>query len=55
MRSLPLTAVVDIMVNPYGTLKVVLNRHQLTTPRVPARSNDVAHLCAASVHPDPAL
>merc|ERR1711871_1232021 len=26
-----LTAVVDIMVNPYGTLKVVLNRHQLTT------------------------
>lgn len=22
---------VDIMVNPYGTLKVVLNRHQLTT------------------------
>ena len=26
-----LTAVVDIMVNPYGTLKVVLNRHQLST------------------------
>jgi len=26
-----LTNVVDIMVNPYGTLKVVLNRHQLTT------------------------
>ena len=26
-----LTNVVDVMVNPYGTLKVVLNRHQLTT------------------------
>jgi hypothetical protein len=26
-----LTAVVDILVNPFGTLSVVLNRHQLTT------------------------
>ena len=26
-----LTNVVDVLVNPYGTLKVVLNRHQLTT------------------------
>lgn len=26
-----LTNVVDIMVNPYGTLKVVLNRHQMST------------------------
>jgi len=26
-----LTAAVDILVNPYGTLKVVLNRHQMST------------------------
>ena len=26
-----LTNVVDVLVNPYGTVKVVLNRHQLTT------------------------
>lgn len=26
-----LTNVVDVMVNPYGTLKTVLNRHQMTT------------------------
>jgi hypothetical protein len=30
-ESKTLTNVVDVLVNPYGTLKVVLNRHQLTT------------------------
>ena len=30
-QTTQLTAVVDILVNPFGTLNVVLNRHQLTT------------------------
>ena len=30
-KTTQLTAVVDILVNPFGTLNVVLNRHQLTT------------------------